>query len=181
MGQDKGLMVGQGTFWIQRLYQTLSALSLPIYVSINAQQQAAYQAVVPDASLVVDSAGERANGPLTGLLSVARQHPQAHALVVPCDMPDMSAEVCQLWQQSFQHHYPAYDALVCQTADRLQPLCGIYGQMGLQKLQGLATADRLRHRSMHDLLENELRTYRLTVPDDMLFRFKNYNTPGDIS
>lgn len=180
MGQDKGLMVSQGVSWVQHLYQTLSALALPVYVSVNAQQQSTYQKTVSPNALIVDSVGDAMNGPLVGLLSAAQQHPQSHILVVPCDMLELSAETFRTWHRTFYEQYPAHQVLVCQTSDRLQPLCGIYGQTGLQVLQTLAHQNQLRNRSMHDLLENELRTYRWSVPADMLPQFKNYNTPGDL-
>lgn len=181
MGQDKGLMRSHGLAWVERLTRQLSALQIPVYTSVNAGQQPAYRHQAPAQSLVVDASLAGINGPLKGILSAHRAYPEQPILFVPCDMPLLETAVFALWQQSYARHHPAYELFVSQTADQLQPLCGIYAREALARLDVLYRQGALKDLSMHAILHNLMRTYLIRVPGQFLPQFKNFNNPEDLA
>lgn len=180
MGQDKGLMQEQGQAWVEKLYDQLAYLNLPVYTSVNAKQQATYQSIVPAQQLVIDDALEGINGPLKGILSAHHAYPDQHIMFVPCDMPLLDAPVFDGWLKSFEQHYPEYELFISKTSNRLQPLCGIYTREGLQHLNELYRQNKLKNLSMHVITEDLLHTYMMHMPDQLLPQFKNFNTPEDL-
>lgn len=176
MGTDKGLLAPQGTAWVAMLQQALASLPLPVYVSIRADQQAAYQQVVAPVQFVVDGVWPAVAGPLVGMLSAAQQYPNHHLLVVPCDMPRLSRAVFAHWLSAFQEYSAAHQACVSRTLQRWQPLCGIYRADGLQTLIRCYHQGTLQHQSMHAILDNVLTTHPIDIPPALTPQFANYNT-----
>lgn len=179
MGTDKGLKEEGEIPWAQQLYNHLSKLSVPTYLSVRSDQRAAYSRRMPDIPLITDQVLTGINGPLRGIISAHRAIPQPHLLVVPCDMPRLTARVFDLWIHTFQEQHPPHTALVCRTEERLQPLCGIYSQVGLASLDSLYQQSRLTDQSMYGIVENHLDSFFLDVPSEMISLYKNFNTPQD--
>jgi molybdopterin-guanine dinucleotide biosynthesis protein A len=154
MGRDKGLLQTAGRPWALRMGDKLAQQRLPVIYSINKTQIAAYSALLPPDSHVIDE-GER-EGPLAGLLSVHHRFPAAHLLVVACDMQDLDApaigNLIAAWRAGGADSY-AYE-----VEGFLQPFCAIYTSFShpgtiaspsallrsgsLHKLQGEAAAFR---------------------------------------
>ena len=181
MGTDKGLLTFQGATWVTILQQALSLLSLPVYVSIRANQQAAYRRVVAAGQLLVDQPWEDVAGPLVGVLSAAQALPNRHLLIVPCDMPLLSRPVFELWLEAFLAHAPTYQAFISQVTGRWQPLCGVYHRRGLDTLADYYQQGRLQALSMQTILEDILSTYPVLIPPSLAQQFANYNFPDDIA
>lgn len=122
MGQDKGLLQSAGRSWALRMGDKLTQQGLPVVYSINKTQIDAYSAALPSNLLVIDE--DEHDGPLDGLLSVHHRHPDAHLLVVACDMQDLDVQtISQLiaaWREGGAEGY-AY-----LIDGYLQPLCAIY-------------------------------------------------------
>jgi molybdopterin-guanine dinucleotide biosynthesis protein A len=122
MGRDKGLLQTAGRHWALRMGDKLTAQGLPVVYSINKTQIDAYSSILPADSLVVDQ--DIHDGPLKGLLSVHHQYPDAHLLVVACDMQDLDAttigQLITAWRQGNADGY-AYE-----VEGYLQPFCAIY-------------------------------------------------------
>ena len=180
MGTDKGLLAPRGEAWVTTLQQELSAMSLPVYVSIRADQQVAYRRMVPAEQLVVDGPWKNVAGPLVGILSVAQAFPSQHLLVVPCDMPQLRRPVFGIWLSAFYRHISEYQAFISQTTQRWQPLCGIYHREGLDALLKYYQRGQLQSLSMHAVLEKLLPTYPVEIPTSLTPQFANYNTPEDL-
>ena len=181
MGTDKGLLTTQGTAWVTMLQQALASLSLPVYVSIRADQQATYQRVATSEQLIVDGTWKGIAGPLVGILSAAQQYPNQHLLVVPCDMPKLSSAVFAHWLSAFQKQAATYQAFISRTTQRQQPLCGIYHADGLQALTQHYHQGTLQDQSMHAVLDNVLTTYSIEIPSTLTSQFANYNTPDELT
>lgn len=180
MGEDKGLMQNQGLPWVSQLQQKLTGLGMPVYISVNPLQQSPYQNQMPAQKLIVDDPLEGLNGPLKGMLSAYHTHRQHHILFLPCDMPLLNAPVFDLWLNNFDQYYPQYHVFVSKTAERLQPLCGIYSREGLQMLDQLYRQGKLQNQSMHAIVERVLNSYIIDISKGLLPQFKNYNTPEDL-
>lgn len=182
MGEDKGLIQDHGVSWVEKLQHQLRYLGISVYISVNALQQVPYQSRLPAASkLIVDDPLEGVNGPLKGILSAHHMHPQLHILFLPADMPLLNAPVFDLWLKCFDKYYPQYHIFISRTAERLQPLCGIYSREGLQILDTLYQKGQLQNQSMHAVTEHPLRSFHITIPDSLVPLFKNFNTPEDLN
>ena len=180
MGSDKGLLAPQGTSWMMTLHRELSSLALPVYVSVRADQQEAYQRVISAEHMLLDSEWEHVAGPLVGILSAAQQLPDQHLLVIPCDMPELRPAVFSLWLAAFRDHATTHEAYISYTASRWQPLCGIYRADALRTLIERYGQGQLRDQSMHAIVENLLTTYPITIPASLTPQFANYNTPDEL-
>ncbi|WKN45247.1 molybdenum cofactor guanylyltransferase [Tunicatimonas pelagia] len=179
MGTDKGLKEEGEIPWAQQLYNQLSELKLPTYLSVRSDQQAAYASRLPDISLITDEVLTGINGPLRGMISAHRVFPQQHLLVAPCDTPRLTAEAFDLWIDTFQQQNQPHTAVVCRTGKQMQPLCGIYSQTGLANLDNLYQQGRLTDQSMYAVVEHHLNSFFLDVPNEMISLYKNFNTPQD--
>lgn len=181
MGQDKGLLRNDGIAWVVSLQQNLAELSIPVYVSINLEQKDTYEAELQAQKLILDNSSLlRINGPLKGILSAHQAFPLKHLLLLPCDMPQLNAEVFQWWIGHFQQQAIKDSTVVCSAENRLQPLCGIYSHHALKKLNTLYQQGQLEDQSMHAIIENVLHAKVLEIPASLLPFFKNYNTPDDL-
>lgn len=181
MGSDKGLLAPNGTAWTSVLHQALTSLSLPVYVSLRADQQQAYQPLVEPEKLILDREWENVAGPLVGILSAAQALPSHHLLVVPCDMPELRPPVFSLWLTAYQEHMTTHHAVISRTTQRWQPLCGIYHAHGLALLLERYEQGQLHDQSMHAIVESVLTTFPVDIPPSLAPQFANYNTPDELS
>lgn len=181
MGKDKGLIENDGVPWIKMLQQKLADFSLPVYISVNKQQQTAYKSVLVSQYLIADDPSlEGINGPLRGILSAFRAHPNHHIVFLPCDMPLLNREIFELWLDTFLQQYPQHFAVISKAGKRLQPLCGIYSYKALQKLEENYRQGRIGNQSMHAVVKDMLNAYILEIPEKYIEQFKNFNTPEDL-
>ena len=180
MGTDKGLMTADGRPWVAILQRELLSLSLPVYISIRADQRMAYQALVAEDTLLVDQAWDNIAGPLVGILSAAQALPNRHLLIVPGDMPRLRRPVFHQWLDTFRIYSSAYQAFVSRVSQRWQPLCGIYHREGLDILIQRYQRGQLQNLSMQAILKDLLVTYSIEIPASLTPQFANYNTPEDL-
>ena len=122
MGRDKGLLHTNGRPWALRMGDKLAQQQLPVIYSINKKQTAAYSALLPPESLIIDE--EEREGPLAGVLSVHHRYPDTPLLVVACDMQDLDAPtisgIIDAWRVGGAGNY-AYE-----VKGFIQPFCAIY-------------------------------------------------------
>lgn len=181
MGQDKGLLQNDGIAWVKSLQQKLSELSVPVYVSIHAKQRKPYEDVLSAQTLISDNESlTDINGPLKGILSAHQAFPLKHLLFIPCDMPELNADVFRWWIDTFEQQKQPQPVVVCKAEEQLQPLCGIYSHEALKNLHTLYQQGQLQNQSMHAVIEKVLYAHILEVPASLLPHFKNYNTPDDL-
>lgn len=132
MGSDKGLLPLEAQTWAQTAVNKFILLQLPVRISVNAAQQAAYAQVFDSTFLVTDNNTIRVKGPLLGLLSVHLQYPDEDLFVLACDMPLMDPSLLKELYQAFSPQKA--DAFVFINAGAPEPLCGIYTAAGLQTI-----------------------------------------------
>lgn len=177
MGTDKGLLKEEAVTWAELAAQKLTAVGLPVVVSVNQQQFPAYAQIFAEAQLVVDDAASRAKGPLLGLLSVHQKLQGEDLFVLACDLKDITTSLLHQLLAKAPTGNP--DALVYSTQEKPQPLCGIYSANGLEKIEQLLQEGKLARFSMMHVLET-LDTRLLPAGDDELPAFANYNSPDEI-
>jgi len=175
MGTDKGMLMLQSRSWAQVAAAKMEVLGLPVSVSVNELQYAAYAGVFAAQQLVKDDPAIDVRGPLLGILSVHQQYPADDLFVLACDMPLMEPAVMQSLLSYYlqQHQHP--DACVFTNQNAYQPLCGIYSVNGLLAIQQLQTNGRLVKHSMKFVLEN-IHTLPLVMAPDQPKYFSNFNT-----
>lgn len=176
MGTDKGLLKEEEQTWAEIAASKLTALALPVVVSVNDQQAPVYEQIFSKEQLIVDKE-IFAKAPLFGLLSVHLQLPKEDLFVLACDIRNMTTDILQNLFDSFKKG--AYEANVYQTGERPQPLCGIYKAAALHKIYRLYQEGKLRRFSMMHVLE-ALHTHYIPVPDKNLAAFNNYNEPQEL-
>ena len=115
-GVDKGLVLWQGLPMAEHVCRQLTPLVAHVLVSCN-RNQALYSRFA--VQLVADTLSDYP-GPLAGILVGLQAMHSSHLLVVPCDLPAISAELLRALQALSAQH-PERPVVVRQ-GDRLQPL-----------------------------------------------------------
>ncbi|HEU4902888.1 MAG TPA: molybdenum cofactor guanylyltransferase [Flavisolibacter sp.] len=174
MGTDKGLLKEEEQTWAEIAASKLTALDLPVVVSVNDQQAPVYEQIFSNEQLLVDKEIFDAKAPLFGLLSVHLQLPEEDLFVLACDIKDMTTALLQNLFDVFKKG--TQEACVYRTGERPQPLCGIYTAAALHKIYRLYQERKLQRFSMMHILET-LHTAYISVGDENLAAFNNYNEP----
>jgi molybdopterin-guanine dinucleotide biosynthesis protein A len=145
MGQDKALMRSGSRTQLEKLYDLLQAQLSSVYVSIKASQ--VNDPVRSKYRLIIDA--QNCSGPMAGILSAHKTHPDCAWLVIACDMPFLNSETLM---QLIKARDNAYDATVFSNPDDSlpEPLCAIYEPNALVRVASDPT--RLPSNSARDLL-----------------------------
>lgn len=179
MGSDKGLLKLQAGTWAQTAADKISALGIPVVISVNKDQYESYASVFSAQQLVIDSDKLKMRGPLYGVLSVHLQNPGKDLLVLGCDLPLMETELLKELL-SLYNSKPAFDAFVFTMDGEPEPLCGIYKAQGLTRILKLYQADQLPKHSMKYMLEH-ISSHTTPVPDDKKKCFRNFNAHAELN
>lgn len=174
MGSDKGLLPADGESWAERAASKLSKLNIPVVLSVNAAQLESYGPVFAPSELVVDTVDAR--GPLKGLLSVHKAHPDKDVLVLACDMLDIDFSTLQVLKQAYETTEGAFDYYVYEKDEFIEPLCAIYPGRTLQSLHTILVSGALPSFSLQRLIPGS--NYKsIAIPDDQKFANYNANNP----
>lgn len=177
MGSDKGLLKENGQTWAETAAQKFKSLSLPVILSVNRDQLAAYSIYFDEKQLLPDSNAIAVKGPLLGLLSAHLKLPEENFLVLACDVKDMNVALLQnLINQSTEDEREAF---VYTSKERPQPLCGVYTSGGLKKIYQRQEAGELKRFSMMHVL-NLLNTKYISISEEDAAAFNNYNSPDQL-
>jgi molybdopterin-guanine dinucleotide biosynthesis protein A len=177
MGTDKGLLKDEEQTWAELAARKLTALQLPVVISVNQQQRQLYEQIFFPEQLIVDSDSFSAKAPLFGLLSVHLQFSKEDLFVLACDIKNMTTDLMQ--QLLDEYKQETHEAYVYQTGETPQPLCGIYTASGLCRIYDLLRKGKLKRFSMMYALE-VLNTKYIPVKDTGLAFFNNYNSPEEL-
>ncbi|MDP4611635.1 MAG: NTP transferase domain-containing protein [Opitutales bacterium] len=138
MGRDKALLSydGQGT-QLERTAALLQSVCERVYISQREEQ--AFPC--PEGSEAIYDSVSEAKGPLCGILSAMQTHPEAHWLVLACDLPYLQVPTLEKLIRTFQAATPELTAYKSSHDGLPEPLCAIYpsgsGQGLLQLSQEL--------------------------------------------
>jgi molybdopterin-guanine dinucleotide biosynthesis protein A len=179
MGSDKGLLIHEAKTWAQTAWEKLSALKIPIQLSLNEKQLEEYAKVFQLETLIVDNSTLDIRGPLLGVLSAHLQNPEKDLYVLACDLPLMDVnllkELFSLYQQSKK-----YDAYIFTNDKEPEPLCGIYTSKALKKIIALHKENKLVKHSMKFML-SQLIVCEIAAHDTQKIYFRNFNAHADIN
>jgi molybdenum cofactor guanylyltransferase len=138
MGRDKSVLVYHQKPQRDHLTDLLRPFCNEVYWSVNAEQAA--DLTNSTQPLIVDTLPDA--GPLAGIISAMAQHPGAAWLVLPCDLPRLTALTVSVLVAS---RNPAAPATAFWDADRSgpEPLVSIWEPGSLSSLRAqLATGPR---------------------------------------
>lgn len=124
MGKDKGLLEYHDVPQRDYLYQLLSEFCDAVYYSVRPNQDES----LPKENTIVDLNEYR--GPLNGILSAHKAHPNVAWLVLACDLPLLQKEVVA---QLVSHRDPSRTATAMATKDSKlpEPLIAVWEPKGL--------------------------------------------------
>lgn len=172
MGTDKAALVHpDGRTLARRTFDLLHESGCDeVMISLRHDQEipAGFE-IAP--AIARDSQGV-SEGPLSGLLSSMRLHPDADWLVLACDLPRLDVKTLTALVFSKQHDEPflsyrsEFDGLP-------EPLCALYGEGSLDLLEAAAAQDMRCPRKV--LIRNGCRLLDPVSPGAL----DNANTPGD--
>jgi molybdopterin-guanine dinucleotide biosynthesis protein A len=172
MGTDKGLLKTGNVTWVQLAYQKLSALGLPVVVSVDQSQLSTYQFNAE--ILIADSL--QLHGPLNGILSVHNLNRDADLLLLACDMTDMKPETLQTLKTAYETA-PGFDFYAYYHEGFFEPLCAIYTATALAGTLQQYTQGQLTNYSLQNIL-NHGNTKKMRVTD--VVSFHNFNHSDEL-
>jgi molybdopterin-guanine dinucleotide biosynthesis protein A len=120
MGQDKSLLEFHGKPQIEYVHELLQRSCVEVFLS-KRKDQRSYK----DLNVINDREEFSGHGPLGGILSAMKEHPDASWIVVACDLPFITGETIQTL---LAHRAPQKIATAfISTHDGLpEPLCAIW-------------------------------------------------------
>jgi molybdopterin-guanine dinucleotide biosynthesis protein A len=123
MGRDKALLTYDGgTTQLERTAGLLQTVCTKVFVSQRKEQ--AFPTPT-DTEAIYDSV-EDVKGPLCGILSAMRAHPDAHWLVLACDLPNLQTSTLEKLIREFRAQAPQLTAYRSSYDGLPEPLCAIY-------------------------------------------------------
>ena len=179
MGEDKGLMK-----WNDKPMASISLsllqrqFHLVPSISIRPAQQEFYKKVFPEIELITDDENLFLGGPLKGILSVHKRHPNKNLFVLACDMPLISLEILQKINRIYESHQEK-DIVICTYQDHIEPLCGVYSFKGLERIFHDVQSAQLTTFSMIHAIQS-MDTLLIDIDEEEHNAFLNLNRTGDI-
>jgi molybdenum cofactor guanylyltransferase len=177
MGDDKGLLLKDGTSWVKTCVEKIERIGIPVSISINRSQELHYSTIVSSTHLVVDNVPVK--GPLGGILSVHDKFPNHDLVVVACDLPDISSSIIKDLINEYDERSGEHDFFVYLVNNNPEPLIGVYTAEGLQKIASLFLSNQLEKHSMKYILELG-NTFFIDLDKGRWKEFKNYNSKEDL-
>ncbi len=123
MGSDKALLrYGNQDTQLERTASLLGAVCARVFISLREEQGF----VCPTGTEAIYDSIDTIKGPLCGILSAMQAHPEAHWLVLACDLPFLQVATLEKLISHFQSTAPQLTAYRS-THDKLpEPLCALY-------------------------------------------------------
>lgn len=179
MGSDKGLLKLEAKTWAQTAIDKISALHIPVKISVNSRQYAQYASVFAATDLVPDKSSLSLSGPLLGVLSTHTTYRNEDLFVLACDMPLMDAALLQQLHEAYGERTEA-EAYVFTNDGEAEPLCGIYKASGLARILDLLLNGQLARHSMKYMLDHLL-VHRIPLAEDQKKYFRNFNAHAELN
>lgn len=122
MGQDKALLRYTAATQLERGAALLQ--SVCAQVAISQRREQSYP--LPSGTVAVHDQIDDMRGPLCGILSAMRAYPEAHWLVMACDLPHVRRSTLQQLIQYFESAAPQLTAYRSSHDGLPEPLCALY-------------------------------------------------------
>jgi molybdenum cofactor guanylyltransferase len=179
MGSDKGLLKLEANTWAKTAIDKMSALNIPIKISVNSKQFPDYEAVFPAIDLITDDPTLSLKGPLLGVLSSHLKYPQEDLFVLACDMPLMEPPLLHTLYTHYQQE-PSFNAYIFTNEEEPEPLCGIYKAKGISFILDMLVSGRLSKHSMKFMLDH-LETLKIAATNEQKKFFRNFNAHAELN
>lgn len=179
MGSDKGLLNYEEKSWAELASSKLSVLSIPVKISVNERQLAAYEQVIAPSFLIPDNPTLTIHGPLLGVLSAHLAAPDQDLFVVACDLALMDSKLIFALYDQYLHN--TTDAVFLYTNDgEPEPLCAIYKSGTLKTVLQLYYSNQLSRHSMKFVL-GQFEIWTQPLQEEEKRYFTNFNTPTSLN
>ncbi|MGC6455893.1 MAG: molybdenum cofactor guanylyltransferase [Coraliomargaritaceae bacterium] len=123
MGTDKALLrYDGGPTQIERASALLKAVCPQVFLSLREGQNFP----LPEGVTPIYDQLENCKGPLCGILSALQTHPQAHWLIIACDLPFLEKPALDKLIKEFRRSTPRLIAYRSTHDSLPEPLCAIY-------------------------------------------------------
>ncbi|MGB0744670.1 MAG: NTP transferase domain-containing protein [Opitutales bacterium] len=123
MGRDKALLSYSGKqTQLERTAGLLSEVCEKVYISQRTEQTFP----TPSGTLPIYDSVSAVEGPLCGILSAMAAHPEAHWLVLACDLPHLQTATLKKLIHEFASAAPKFTAYRSSHDGLPEPLCAIY-------------------------------------------------------
>ncbi len=179
MGSDKGLLVHKAKTWAQTAFDKLTALNIPLKLSVNDKQQSEYAKVFAPGMLIVDDVSVSIKGPLLGVLSAHLHNPKDDLFLLACDMPLMESFLLKDIFACYGKH-KHYEAYIFSSDNEPEPLCGIYTAKGLAKIIALQKENKLIRHSMKFIL-SQMNVCMIPLKEEQKKYFRNFNAHAQLN
>lgn len=179
MGTDKAMMKYASGTWAQNAVDKLAALKIPVVLSVNDSQYNEYAALFDRAQLIKDNIQINVGGPLRGVLSVHQYSPGEDLFVLACDMPLMEIRVLKELLNIYEEN-PAPEAFLFTNNEEPEPLCAIYTNRGLARINHLNNTNQLLKHSMKFMLA-QLNFLPVPATEKQKQYFSNFNSNAPLN
>jgi len=178
MGTDKGLLLTGEKTWVEHISEILGTAKIPVYISVNKSNHAAYLKIFQPQSLIIDNDSIPSKGPLLGILSAHIHFPGEDLFVLPCDLQSMNSSLIGKLISHYQKH-PDAEIVHFTLADEPEPLCAIYTSASLDSILSRIRTGEIKRFSLKYIL-SQYKTYGIPLSKEESGAFKNYNSPEDL-
>lgn len=178
MGSDKGMLKLETRTWAQTAVDKMTAVNIPVKISVNNNQYPEYASVFSATDLILDDPSLSLKGPLLGLLSCHLAFTSDDLFILACDMPLMEASL--LIELFSLYKKQSADAYVFTNDGEQEPLCGIYTAKGLATIIGLFKNGKLTKCSMKFMLDH-LTVCTIAANENQKKCFKNFNAHAELN
>ncbi|MHA4896374.1 molybdenum cofactor guanylyltransferase [Pedobacter sp. PWIIR3] len=179
MGADKGLLLKGDQTWVEIARKKLSLALDQVIISVNSDQYIKYSNLFAEDILLKDRDQLTVKGPLLGILTCHMKNPEKDLLVIACDLVLMNLGLIGELLNSYAQQ-PGYEAYVFTHHDNLEPLCGIYSNSGLSRINGLYLQNPNLKNSMKYVL-SQLNVLQIPLSEEKQKYFTNFNEPDEMN
>ena len=175
MGQDKALISVHGLPLLLRVCQVAKQTTDQVYVVtawVERYRDLCAEANITLIAEVLQSGTPQ--GPICGFLQGLSQVQTDWVLLLACDLPNLRVEVLREWRWLLAETPPEVVALLPQSVDRWEPLCGFYRTDCRASLQ--AFTDHGGRSFQTWLNQQSVKALPVRSPSMLL----NCNTPADL-
>lgn len=123
MGRDKALLkYANEQTQLERSAALLKTVCSQVFISLRAEQNFA----LPAGTQAIRDNTPEIKGPLCGIITAQSAHPEAHWLVLACDLPNLIQPTLEKLITAFRQQLPALTAYRSSHDQLPEPLCALY-------------------------------------------------------
>lgn len=172
-GSPKAFAIQQGKHFYESVYDALQGACNHVIIVAREELRACFPA---NLHVITDRDDYKGNGPLAGIYSAMLEMPAERYMVLPCDMPYITADVCLRLRDALV----PFSVCAVQADGQAHPLVSCWER---SMLAPLATALENDQRSVMKLLR-QVKTKWIdghSLADDPMRVFRNVNSPEQLA